>query len=154
LVDLQKEELKADIDGTEIFLNGYVAEHKTYYYETENEQEAHYLVSVLNSDIVDDLIKGMQSRGLWGPRDIHKKVLELPIPKFNLRNPIHGELSGMAKICKAKAEKILPSLTERYTSIGHIRNKVKNELAVEMDRISELVLKMFSEQSPKGILEY
>jgi len=154
MIDMREEALQVNVNGIKIPLNGYVAEHKTYYYETENEEEVFYLVAVLNAKIIDDLIKGMQSRGLWGPRDIHKKVLELPIPKFNPRNPIHRELSEIAKICKAKADNILPSLTKRYTAIGHIRKQVKNELKNEMSRISELVFEMISEQSPKGILDY
>lgn len=153
LVNLETE-LKTSIDDTEIQMNGYVADTKTYYYETENKKEAQYLVAVLNSEIVDDLIKGMQSRGLWGPRDIHKKVLELPIPKFNPKNPIHRELSEIAKRCKTKADKILPLLAEKYNSIGLIRKKIKNELKDETDRLSELVLILLSEQSPKGILDY
>jgi len=153
LVNLETE-LKTSIDDTEIQMNGYVADTKTYYYETGNKEEAQYLVAVLNSEIVDELIKGMQSRGLWGPRDIHKKVLELPIPKFNHKNPVHRELSEIAKICKAKADEILPSLTEKYNSIGYIRKKIKDELKDETDRLSELVLTMLSEQSPKGILDY
>jgi len=153
LVNLEKE-LKISIANTEIPLNGYVADTKTYYYETDNKKEAQYLVAVLNSEIVDDLIKGMQSRGLWGPRDIHKKVLELPIPKFNPKNPIHRELSEIAKRCKKNVDKILPSLTEKYNSIGYIRKKIRNELRDETDRLSELVLKLLSEQSPKGILDY
>jgi len=154
MLDMQKEDLQVEVNGTKIPLNGFVAEHKTYYYETENGEEASYLVAVLNSEIVDDLIKGMQSRGLWGPRDIHKKVLELPIPKFNPKNPIHRELSEIAKKCKTKADEILPSLTEKYNSIGYIRKKIKNELRDDTDRLSELVLTLLSEQSPKGILDY
>lgn len=153
LVDLQKEELKERIDGIEISLNGYVADTKTYYYETEDEGEAYYLVGILNSPVVDDLIKGMQSRGLFGPRDIHKKVLELPIPKFNSKNPIHQELSELAKRCKAKADALLPSLIERYTSIGYIRKKIKEVLKDELERTSELILKIFAEQTTETTLD-
>jgi hypothetical protein len=60
----------------------------------------------------------------------------------------------IARRCKAKADKILPSLTEKYNSIGYIRKKIKNGLMDETDRLSELVVKLFSEQSPKGILDY
>ena len=69
-----------EVNGQEIPASGFLADNTTYYLETHNVKEAYYLTSILNSHIVDELIKPMQSRGLWGPRDIHKKVLELPIP--------------------------------------------------------------------------
>ncbi|MBI5182390.1 MAG: N-6 DNA methylase [Nitrospirae bacterium] len=71
------------IDGQEINLQGFIADFTCYYTETNNKKEAYYLCSILNSPLVDALIKPMQSRGLFGARDITKKVLELPIPEFN-----------------------------------------------------------------------
>ena len=36
----------------------------------------------------------MQSQGLWGPRDIHKKVWELPIPIYKEEKREHRELAA------------------------------------------------------------
>lgn len=153
MVDLEKEDLKVCLDGISIPLNGFVADTKTYYFETNKTNEAYYLVSILNAPIVDDLIKGMQSRGLFGPRDIHKKVLDLPIPKFDSDNPTHMELSKLGRKCKKKAEDVLPSIIEKNTSIACVRRKIKEELSEERERISELTLEIFSEATSKGTLE-
>jgi len=154
IVDLEKEELKVCFDGVEVPLNGFIADTKTYCFETDEEKEAYYLVSVLNAPIVDNLIKGMQSRGLFGPRDIHKKVLDLPIPRFDPNNPTHMGLSDLGKKCKKKADELLPPLAKEYNSIAFVRRKIKEELSEELKRISELTLEIFSETTSKGTLDY
>ncbi|MDR1720312.1 MAG: N-6 DNA methylase [Dysgonamonadaceae bacterium] len=51
----------------------FIVESKTYVFYTDDESEAFYLSAVLNSSIPNELIKDFQTRGLFGPRDIHKK---------------------------------------------------------------------------------
>ena len=89
---IQNEEMEFEINGQSVAAQAFVADTKTYFLETTNSHEAFFLVAVLNAPVTDKLIKPMQSRGLWGPRDIHKKVLELPIPKFEVTNRAHKEL--------------------------------------------------------------
>lgn len=55
----------------------------------------------------------MQTRGQFGPRDIHKKVLELPLPKFNPKDKNHLELVELAKEAKAKVEKLVVDLESK-----------------------------------------
>ena len=93
----RKGRVSKKINGIEIKLNGFVADTTNYYYETSNEKEALYLVSLLNSPFVNSAIKGMQARGLFGPRHVHKKVLELSYPKFDDKNELHSELANLAK---------------------------------------------------------
>jgi hypothetical protein len=50
--------------------NGVVVESTLYHYETNNVDEAYYLVAILNSSVLDELIKPMQSKGEFGERDI------------------------------------------------------------------------------------
>lgn len=71
---VEKKAIKIEVEGQEFELQGFIAESKEYYFETDRKTEAYYLCSILNSPMVDELIKPMQSRGLFGPRDIHKKV--------------------------------------------------------------------------------
>ena len=120
--------------------HGFIADTKTYYYEISNNHEALYLVAVLNSPVIDKLIKPMQSRGLWGPRDIHKKVLELPIPKFNAKNPVHCRLAELGKDCSVKVERWLASGgAGSIRSIGRLRGMTREMLKDELKEIDELV---------------
>ncbi len=141
------------INGTRIRLKGIVIDTKLYCYETNNEDEAYYLSAILNSNVIDNAIKPAQSRGLFGPRDIHKKPFEISIPKFNSRNNIHKKLSKLGKTCTTEVKKILPDLAGEYDSIGWIRKKINESLKSYIDKIDDLVLKMFKAHGNKETLE-
>ena len=129
-----------EIGGQKIRTEGFLAECVTYYLETSGSNEAYYLTAVLNAPNVDSLIKPMQARGLWGPRHIHKKVLELPIPKFNAKNPAHCRLAELGKDCSVKVERWLASGgAGSIRSIGRLRGMVREMLKDELKEIDELV---------------
>jgi hypothetical protein len=69
-------------------------DHKLYWCHCTSESEAYYLGAILNSRAVNEAIKPFQSRGLLGERDVHKKVLELPIPSFNETIDDHRKLAA------------------------------------------------------------
>jgi len=107
---------------------------------------------MLNSSIIDEVIKPAQARGLFGPRHIHKKPFEISIPKFNSRNSVYKELSRLGKTCTSEVEKILPDLAKEYNSIGWIRKKINETLKPHLDQIDELVLKLFEANENEGTL--
>jgi len=142
---IQNEQIDSEIDGQQIAMHGFVANDKTYLCQLNDSNEASYLATILNASLVDRLIKPMQSRGLWGPRDIHKKVLELPIPKFNAANPIHKRLAELGKECSAKVDNWLASGgAGKIINIGKLRNMVRTTLKDELDEIDMLVKKILS----------
>ncbi len=114
---VENEPIAFEINGQKIISNGFVADYVTYYFETSNFKEAYYLSSILNSPILNILIKPMQARGLWGPRDIHKKVLELPIPQFDAENSQHRQLTELGQACSAKVRQWVNS-----GGLGNIRS--------------------------------
>ncbi|MEM2367807.1 MAG: hypothetical protein QXQ50_06190 [Candidatus Bathyarchaeia archaeon] len=127
------------INGMKIRLNGLIAEAKTYWYETDDEDEAHYLSSILNSPFLDAAIKPMQSRGALGPRDIHKKPLEFPIPLYDPDDLTHRKLAELSKQCHKKVAEVLPALLQKHGNIGKIRSQVKKILEKEIQQIDILV---------------
>lgn len=126
-------------DSSEITISGVIADYTTYFFDTDSLQEALFVTAMLNAPIVDALIKPMQSRGKFGERDIVKKVLELPLPRFNPKNKTHLKLVELATAAQSKAQKILPDLEAKYTSIGKIRSMVKAEIAEELLQIDRIV---------------
>ena len=155
VVDVKDSEiLTMKSDNFEFKLQGIIIDTKCYHYETDNKDEAYYLCAILNSNIIDNIIKPMQSQGKWGPRDIHKKVLEIPIPKFNKLNSLHLKLSSKGKILSSKVLKILPEVLEKYegklitgSHIGHIRSKIKKEIELELNELDDLILELFKQIS-------
>jgi hypothetical protein len=135
---VERKEIKIEIEGQEFELQDFIAESKEYYFETDRKTEAFYLCSILNSPTVDELIKPMQSRGLFGPRDIHKKVWELPIPEFNPSNEDHIKLATLGEECTKKVSKLL-SKGIPQKSIGNLRKMIKGELKEEIEEIDGIV---------------
>jgi hypothetical protein len=75
----------------------FYAEHTVNRSESQTVAEGLYLVSILNCEEVNHIIKPFQSFGLSGERHIEKKTLELPIPQFNRKIPIHMRLVDLAE---------------------------------------------------------
>ena len=138
-----------------------IIESTLYYYETNNEDEAYYLVAILNSTIIDELIKPFQAKGFDGaPRHIHKKPLEFNIPKYRVSNIIHKELAKLGRIATTKAKIVLPKILKElgYDSrlrkrgtltpieVANLRNKIRKGLIKEISQIDELVAKLFEVQ--------
>ena len=137
---VENQPIEFEVQGQRITTRGYIVDTKTYFCELNSHQEALFLATVLNSPITDELIKPMQSRGLYGPRDIHKKPLELPIPQFDPANVPHGKLVELGKRCGNKLEQWLGSGgAGKITSIGKLRGMVREMLKEELSEIDELV---------------
>jgi hypothetical protein len=153
---IQNRPSKWHIDSTEIEISGVIADYKSFYMDTNDHNEALYVASLLNAPIVDSLIKPMQSRGLWGERDIVKKVLELPLPKFNPKNEKHSELVNLAKKAESKVDKIIPDLEKKYKGSGKIRQLVKIEINEELLKIDKIVRQLIAKAGslPNGLEDY
>jgi hypothetical protein len=154
VIENSKERVK--FDSSKIRISGTIADDTTYRFDTDNLDEAMFVSAMLNAPIVDALIKPMQTRGQWGPRDIHKKVLEIPLPKFNPKNSKHAELVALARQAETKAEKLVDELEKKYSGIGKIRQLIKVELEGEILRIDKIVRELISEAGslPNGIDDY
>jgi SAM-dependent methyltransferase len=70
-----------------------IIEHSLYWAAVQTEQEGHYLLSILNSNVSRSLAQHLQSRGQWGARHFDKVLLSLPIPSFNNSDSLHMSLS-------------------------------------------------------------
>ncbi len=117
-----------------------LVDYTMYYCEIQDKSEAYYLATLLNSGITDRLIKPLQAKGLWGPRHISKKVLDLPIPKYDPTREDHRRLAELGQICAQKVKAWLASGGRGSTkSIGHLRRKVRDLLREELEEIDRIV---------------
>jgi len=129
-------------DGGPMLAAGLAVDAKVYWYATDSREEALYLCAWLNSPVVDAAIKSRQSRGLFGPRDIHKLPLELPLPRFNPKHARHLEMARCAEEAAAKAAAIAPSVKTR--SLGALRRALRTHphIAPLLARIDQLARKI------------
>jgi hypothetical protein len=115
-----------------------IFESKTYWCECTSEAEAHYLSAYVNSGYANAMIKEFQSRGLFGPRDIHKLIVKLPFPKYEKGNTAHDELSALGKACATLAANFVRSIGVQdleARALGRARATLRDELASELEKI-------------------
>jgi len=129
-------------EGGQVPAAGLALDHKVYWYATDSAEEAYFLCAWLNSPVVDAAIKSRQSRGLFGPRDIHKLPLELPLPRFNPKDAEHAEMAECAQKAASKAAAIASVLQGR--SVGALRRAIRThpDVAPLLARIDELARKI------------
>jgi hypothetical protein len=124
----------------------------TIYYETNNIDEAYYLASLLNAPKINQLIKPMQSKGLWGERGVDKKLLEIPFPPFNGNKEYHRKLVRLGleanEIAQSKLEIILQESKDdiKPQQIGRIRAKIRASLSTQLSDIDVITKKLLKEQ--------
>ncbi|MCL4534325.1 MAG: N-6 DNA methylase [Bacteroidetes bacterium] len=133
------EELRGWFASQAIQPGGFTVDHVTYGIELAALAEATYLCALLNAPAVDRLVKPMQSRGLWGPRDVHKKLLDLPIPRYEPTDARHQRLAQLGEECGAKVSAWLAAGGAGTTqSIGRLRAMVRAMLSAELAEIDTL----------------
>ncbi len=125
-----------------LVVNGFIADDKTYRFDTKDEREAHYLAAVLNAATVNKEIKAHQTRGAFGARDIHRRPLELPIPRFDKGNDLHMRLASLGARCARITEKVLRSgVSGRLVKI---RSVVSAAIPTELEEIDSITRKLLS----------
>ena len=92
-----------------IVREAYIIDHMLYWTAPESEQEAYYLVAILNSETARQRTAALQSRGQWGARHFDKVIFTLSIPHFDAGNSVHIELSKAAREAESAAS-VVPLL--------------------------------------------
>jgi ABC-type transport system involved in cytochrome c biogenesis ATPase subunit len=112
---------------------GFVADYKTYWFGTNNEEEADYLAAILNSETLDQIIKPHQSRGKFGPRDICRLPFEFNIPQFDSNCKFHKQIAALGlkaakeavslpKTSRLKMKTAIPSMKEIDKLVSELLN--------------------------------
>ncbi len=118
----------------------FVVEHKLYWAAFEGPEEAHYLTAMLNSESVNEAIKPFQSMGLLGERDIEKKLLEVPFPRYNPADPVHARLAAVGALAHARAQDAVDGARlERNASLARRRAYVRTAVAEQLAEADALV---------------
>ena len=117
---------------------------KLYWAAFSDAEEANYVAAVLNAEVVNASIKPFQSVGLLGERDIHKKVLDLPIPVYNHTSEQHHRIAELGERARQEATGIVkspgfPAATSLARQRAFVRQGLKDTLA-EIDRLVRRIL--------------
>ncbi len=140
--------LTSKVNSDEVRLRGLIVDAKAYALYTNSREEADYLSGLLNSERLDELVRPMQSRGLFGPRDIHKKPFEFGIPQFDADNPAHQKIAALSRDCGSRIAPRLEGMiaalgvaTEARSpnALGRLRTKIRELVAVGIAEIDKEV---------------
>lgn len=133
------------VDRTNLDLE-FIVDHKNYMFFTNNLEEAFYLCAILNSKTPNELMKAYQSKGLFGARDVHKKILDIYFPKYDESIPTHKQLAKLGEEAHKKATQYLdenpPQQDLTPFHLGRLRLAIKVHLKKEMKEIDRVVKKI------------
>lgn len=121
----------------------FIVESKGYSLPTTNLKEAYYLTAILNSTTPNLMMKDFQTKGLFGARDVHKKILDIYYPKFDEKDEKHLRIAELSKTAHETVliflKGIHPDKKVEGIHLGKIRLDIKSYLSKEMKEIDKLV---------------
>jgi hypothetical protein len=128
-------------------IRGFVADNVCYRYYAESEEEALYLVGVLNSSVVNEAIKPYQPEGLLGERDIHRRPFEAcAIPLFDSKHRLHQSIAETAARAR---EELLPVVPKMPTPVATARADARHLVASHLHKLDQLVTELLDAQPVK-----
>ncbi len=95
-----------------------VADTKVYWIPCESNDEANYLLAVINSECLERFVIPLATPNWAGKvRDLHKHLWRLPIPKFDASIQLHAEISEAGVQAIAGAGRVLSDLKRTRESV-------------------------------------
>ena len=74
--------------------NETLVDHLLYWISCKTEQEANYLLAIINSNALFVAAEPLMNKGQFGARDLHKHLWKLPIPEYDPAVALHAEIAG------------------------------------------------------------
>jgi hypothetical protein len=107
----------------------FVARDRTFWASFADAREAYYVTAFLNSDYVAASIRDFMNRGLFGPRDINLRAVDVPFPAFSEQIPDHCDLAYLALTLTKQATTLLRGMPTR--TLGRMRSRLRESLDAE-----------------------
>jgi len=117
----------------------FIVDSKGYFSATANLKEAYYLTAILNAATPNLMMKDFQTKGLFGARDVSRKILDIYYPKFDEKEEIHLQLAELSKAAHHSVSDFLKKQMDTAKKLGKIRLDIKKYLYNEMKEIDNLV---------------
>ncbi|GAB3271910.1 Eco57I restriction-modification methylase domain-containing protein [Kineosporia babensis] len=123
-----------------------VIDHKLYWAATTTVAEAQFLVGILNSQVILELVKPLMAVGLFAERDLDKNLFRVPFPLFESANSSHRELVNLVQLAEKEAASVD---TSEIADFKKARRLVRDHLATQgiNSRIDEAVQVVLSQSS-------
>ena len=84
-----------------------IVDRKLYQTVCQSEDEAYYVLAVINSDQLAAAATTFMTKGLYGARDFEKHGWKLPIPRYDTSDPLHVRLSELGKAAEQECATLI-----------------------------------------------
>ena len=137
--------------------NDAIVDYKLFWIACRDVQEAYYLLAIINSDALYELVTPLMSKGQFGARDLQKQLWKLPIPEFDPENAFHAQVSDAGQVAtQAAAERLAQLSKERErVTVTIARREIRkwlresNEGKAVEKAVGELLVKKGNTASPQ-----
>lgn len=131
------------LSSTECDFNRLIIDQTVNYFQVQDENEAKYIVGLLNSNTISNAIRSFQSEGNFGARHIHSLPYRI-IPKYNSEITAHNRVVESTTILIQELNRFLTDSTD--PSIIRLRYPNESNIQYKRRRVRELILDMPSYQ--------
>ena len=90
-----------------------IVDYKLFWVTCRDAQEAYYLLAIINSDALYEMVSPLMSKGQFGARDLQKQLWKLPIPMFDATQELHVTIAEAGATVAAGARGKLTELREQ-----------------------------------------
>ena len=104
------------LSAARLAVNDHIIDHMAYWTSVRSDDEAAYLVAIINSAGVLAKITDLQSHGQRDKRHFDNLVWTLPIPEYDDREPLHRDIAAAAMRAEAVAAGVMLNETSHFTA--------------------------------------
>ena len=97
--------------------NDAIVDYKLFWVRCKDLSEAHYLIAIINSDVLFANVTPLMSKGQFGARDLEKHLWKLPIPEYDPSEKLHDEISQAGEAAAKGAAERLERLREERDKV-------------------------------------
>ena len=99
--------------------NSALVDKRLYWIACKDNEEATYLLAIINSKALYEAVIPFMSKGQFGARDLQKHLWKLPIPEYDGTEALHGEIAAVGAAAAAGAARELGRLrADRGNDVG------------------------------------
>ena len=84
--------------------------HLLYWTSCATIDETYYLIAIINSNTLREMVEPLMSKGQFGARDMHKHLWRLPIPEFDGPDSTHVTVADAGRQAALGVERELGDL--------------------------------------------
>ena len=89
-----------------------IIDYKLFWATCKDEQEAHYVLAIINSRILYEAAQSLMSKGQFGARDLQKHLWKLSIPEYDGAKTLHRNIAAAGQAAASGAAQQLKALRQ------------------------------------------